>query len=246
MTVTVAEIWRYPIKGIGAEPLASVALSENRPLPLDRAWAVLEKGGEASDGWRACRNFLRGAKGPGLMAVTAQVRDQTITLSHPELDELTIQLDEKSADALFGWVRQIYPDTRQPPVALVKSPPEGMADSPFASVSVMNLSSLRAVADKVGQPMDVRRFRGNIWLDGLAPWEEFDLVGKTLQVGDVTLETVEPITRCRATEGNPATGKRDASVLQALQEGWGHSEFGITATVKSGGSIAQGDTVTIA
>jgi hypothetical protein len=40
---------------------------------MDRAWAVLEQGGESGEGWRACRNFVRGAKGPSLMAITARV-----------------------------------------------------------------------------------------------------------------------------------------------------------------------------
>jgi uncharacterized protein YcbX len=59
-----SQIWRHPIKGIGAERLDHVGLKIDRPLPMDRAWAVLEQGGESGEGWRACRNFVRGAKGP--------------------------------------------------------------------------------------------------------------------------------------------------------------------------------------
>ncbi len=244
MTWTLDQIWRYPIKGIGAELLDQVALSEGLPLPLDRAWAVLEDGGDASEGWRSCRNFLRGAKGPSLMAVMARTDGGLVHLSHPERPDIAIDPAQDQA-ALFDWLQPIYPAERKAPAALVQSPPEGMSDAPFASISILNPSSLRALGQKIGQTLDVRRFRGNLIVDGLAPWEEFDLVGKTLAIGDARLEVVERITRCRATEANPETGKRDANTLRALEDGWGHQDFGIYAMVRTGGPIAKGDTVSL-
>lgn len=244
MSWSLAEIWRHPIKGIGAEPLDSAALSPGAPLPLDRAWAVLEEGGETGASWRHCRNFLRGAKGPSLMAITARTDGTSLTLDHPERPTLTLDPSaDDAAAALIAWLAPIYPDDRRPAQALVKAPPEGMADVPFASVSVLNLASLRALGQKAGRDLDVRRFRGNLWLDGLAPWEEFDLVGKTLTIGAATLEVIEPIGRCRATEADPATGIRDVQTLRLLEEGWGHTEFGVYAKVTGPGTVARGDAV---
>jgi hypothetical protein len=52
---------------------------------------------------------------------------------------------------------------------------------------------------------------------------------------------VEPIGRCRATEANPDTGRRDANTLAALEDGWGHTQFGVYAMVRKGGRVAVGD-----
>jgi uncharacterized protein YcbX len=243
VTATLAQIWRHPVKGIGTEALDRVRVAEDRPLPFDRAWAVLEEGGEISPGWRPCRNFLRGAKGPSLMAVQARMVGDVVHLSHPDRPDLTLHLVEGSASEFFEWLAPIYPASRRPPVALVRAPEQGMTDAPFASISVLNLASLRALSQRAGHDLDPRRFRGNIWLDGLAPWEEFDLVGKRLSVGGATLEVVEPITRCRATEANPETGKRDVPTLQALEAGWGHTDFGVYARVLRGGDLAVDDPV---
>jgi uncharacterized protein YcbX len=242
MSWTLDRIWRFPIKGIGAEPLDQVTLSPGRPLPLDRAWAVLEAGGDASDGWRACRNFLRGAKGPSLMAITARTDGAILHLSHPDRPDIAIDPTRDHA-ALFDWLAPIYPSERPAPAAIVAAPPEGMSDAPFASISILNAASLRALGQKLGQALDPRRFRGNLLIEGLAPWEEFDLVGKTLSIGDARLEVVEPITRCRATEANPDTGHRDANTLRGLEDGWGHQDCGVYAMVRSGGPIARGNTV---
>lgn len=261
MTWALDQIWRYPIKGIGAERLRAIDLTPGLPLTLDRAWAVLEAGGDASKGWRSCRNFLRGAKGPSLMAVTCRVDGPAdapvIHLSHPDLDDLSV-MPGSDPTTFFDWLALIYPTERPKAAALVKSPPEGMSDVPFASISILNAASLRALGQKLGQTLDERRFRGNLWLAGLAPWEEFDLVGKTLVIGDAHLdstrsrceavahlEIIEPITRCRATEANPDTGKRDANTLRALEDGWGHQDFGVYAMVRQGGTIKAGDAVTV-
>lgn len=238
-------IWRHPIKGIGTEALEAVTLTAGRPLPWDRAWAVLEDGGEANPGWRPCRNFIRGAKGPSLMAVTARKQGDSLLLSHPERSDLTVTPGDNDA-ALLDWLRPIYPTERPAPVALVPAPPEGMSDAPFSSVSILNLASLRAVSQRAGRPLDMRRFRGNLWIDGWAPWEEADLIGKTLEIGETRLKIVEPIGRCRATEANPDTGRRDTPMLQILEEGWGHTEFGVYAMVEVGGEISTGDTVCVA
>lgn len=244
MTWHLTRIWRYPIKGIGAEALDRVTLTAGLPLPGDRAWAVLEEGGDATEGWRSCRNFLRGAKGPSLMAVTARTEAGKIQLSHPDRPDIAID-PALDAAALFDWLAPIYPAERRAPAAIAKSPPEGMSDVPFASVSILNAASLRALGQKLGQDLDPLRFRGNLLIDGLAPWEEFDLVGKTLAIGDARLEIIEPITRCRATEANPATGQRDANTLAALNDGWGHQQFGVYAMVRIAGTITTTDTVTV-
>lgn len=183
------------------------------------------------------------------MAVTCRVDGPTgaevIHFSHPDQPDISVS-PGTDPTAFFDWIAPIYPDSRAKPAALVASPPEGMSDAPFASISILNASSLRALGQKLVQTLDTRRFRGNLWIEGLAPWEEFDLVGKTISIGDTRLDVIERITRCRATEANPETGKRDANTLRALEDGWGHQDFGVYTMVRQGGQIKAGDTVALA
>lgn len=240
MSVTLAQIWRHPIKGIGAERISGAFLAPDFALPLDRAFAVIEEGAVAAQGqWQPCRSFVRGAKAPQLMAISAKCHaDGTMCLSHPDLPDFTF--DPRGDDAgLIAWLRAIYPPDRPAPVAIVAAPQSGMTDVNFASISVLNLASLRALEARADVGLDPRRFRGNLWLDGLAPWEEMNLIGATLVIGDARLKIVEPINRCRATEANPDTGKRDVPMLRILEDGWGHSAFGVYAETTHQGHIAQ-------
>ncbi|WP_179379235.1 MOSC domain-containing protein [Jannaschia marina] len=243
MTATLAEIWRHPVKAIGREPLDTVALAPGRTLPHDRRWAVThEKAKPVEGGWAKKVNFLRGVSGPGLMAVTATLDTAagTVTLSHPERPDLTVD-PATQAEALVDWLGPIWPDDLPRPTGVVASE-TGFTDVPDAWVSVHGFATHRTVEQKLGRALSIHRWRGNLWLEGLAPWEEFDLVGRRFRIGDAVLEGRARITRCRATEANPETGRRDADTLGVLRS-WDHQDFGIYAEVVEGGEIARGAAV---
>ena len=79
----------------------------------------------------------------------------------------------------------------------------------------------------------------------LPAWAEFDWIGKELAVGSVRLRVVSRITRCAATNVNPATGDRDLNIPKALMTGFRHADCGIYAEVIDGGRIAPGDALTV-
>lgn len=238
----IAHIYRHPIKAIGAEEIVSVALKPGCTMPMDRIWAVAHEATKVSaeDGeWARCQNFVRGASSPSLMAVRVKVNeDDTLTLSHPDRSDLTLDPETQGAE-LVEWVRPICnPDRAQP--EFVYRADIGITDSSCPSISILGLPSLEALEEKVGKPLSPLRFRGNIWLDELEPWEEFGWVGKTVRIGEVEMEVRERIERCTATSVDPETGKVDADTLGALETGWGHRDLGIKAVVTKSGTISKG------
>ncbi|WP_417722201.1 MOSC domain-containing protein [Salipiger sp.] len=245
MTARVAEIWRHPIKGIGREALNSVTLDAGRPLPGDRAWALLHDNAADAEGWQARRNFLVVASGPRLAQISAEtLAHGRIALSHPDRPRIEISPLEDEA-ALIDWVLPLWPADRPAPRRLVQAPPQGMADNGAAQLAILNRASLAELGEAVGQVLDIGRFRGNLVLDGLAPREEFDWIGRELAIGDIRLAVTDRIERCRATEANPATGLRDANILRALEDTRGHRDFGVYATVRSGGFLTTDTPVTL-
>ena len=111
---------------------------------------------------------------------------------------------------------------------------------PDAWLSINSLASNRALSQRIGQDLSPHRWRGNLWLDGLAPWQEKEWVGKDVRIGDVTFHVHQEITRCKATMANPETGRRDADTLGALDD-LGHQEFGVYAEVIDGGTLHLAD-----
>ena len=242
-----AALVRHPVKSVGFEELAEAVLTPGRLLPGDRAWAVAHVAAElpAGDGWAPKRNFLRGVAGPELMAVRAETLEGgRLRLIHPRAG--TLEFDPATeGERLVAWLAPLWPDTRPAPQRLVRAPETGLADGPDPWLSVLSTVSLRVLGQRMGRALSMHRFRGNLWLDGLAPWEEFDLIGRRLRVGGAVLEVTERITRCQATTANPETGRCDADTLGALEAAYGHTDFGVFAAVVAGGPVRRGDRVEV-
>ncbi len=243
MTGAVAQIWRHPIKSHGREALDTVVLTAGQTMPWDRTWAVTHQK-SAADGtaWAPCANFSISSRAPQLQAITARMDETsgTVCLTHPDRPELCFDPD-KDVARFLDWVSPLMPNDRAGSAGIVRVPGRGMTDTDYPSVSLINLSSSRAVGQQLGQEISALRWRGNFLLDGLQPWQEFAWIGKRVRIGSAELEVRERIKRCKATMANPATGIRDAETLAALQTGWQHTEFGVYAEVVRSGVIQIGD-----
>ena len=244
MSATVEALWRHPIKSHGREALTHARLTAGMCFPWDRVWAVAHDMAK-TDGteWASFQNFSIGSKLPGLMAIEARLDEatETVTLTHPDLGELTVRPDE-DPQAIIAWTKPLMDPKRAQSARVVRVPGRGMTDTDYPSVSIGNLSSHRVVEQKLGRSLSPKRWRANIWLDGLAPWGEFDLVGKTLRIGTAEIALREPVVRCMATTTNPETGRRDADTLSVLNE---DREFCVYGEVVTSGDIRIGDTAEV-
>jgi uncharacterized protein len=139
---------------------------------------------------------------------------------------------------------------------VVEAPGHAFADArpkPNAStdkyVSLINLASIRNLEAKLGIAVDPVRFRANVYFDGPPAWRELEWMERDLTLRPTTgslgdgarLRVVAPITRCAATEVNPATAKRDIPMVQQLMRHYGHNLMGVYAEVVEAGGIAIGD-----
>lgn len=244
MTRRLTTIWRFPIKSHGREDLTEVSLIKGQTLPWDRHWAVAHDQSRVDGSqWVPCQHFSRVSKAPQLTAITSRLDENSgmVTLSHPDRDDLCFAPDTEG-DKLIDWSRGFVPDNRAQSARVVRGAERGFTDSDFPSVTLCNMSSHRAVEQRFGRPLSIHRWRGNLWFDGGAPWEEFDWIDREIQIGEAILIPRTRTDRCLATHNNPDTGLRDSDVLGTL-DGWDHRDFSVRAEVLRGGRIAVGDRV---
>jgi len=243
----VAALWRHPIKSHGREKLDNVTLVAGQTMPWDRHWAVTHEASKFdvdAPAWAHCRNFMIGASTPALAGIWAQYDEaaQMMVLRHADLGEISFNPDDADDITRFlDWARPLSPADRPQPTGIVKAPARGMTDTSKPTIAIMTTASHQAVEGMLGHPLEVERWRGNIWLDGPDAWEELTWIGKTIRIGDATLEVIDPIGRCKHTMANPTSGTRDVDTLAALRDGWNHQDFGVYAIVKQGGKIAIND-----
>ncbi|MEP5727743.1 MAG: MOSC N-terminal beta barrel domain-containing protein [Sulfitobacter sp.] len=244
----VAALYRHPIKSHGREAIDRITLTKGQTMPWDRTWAVTHEATKYdpdNPGWAHCRNFMLGSRTPGLAGIWAKLNEttRTVTLTHIDLPDITIQPDEPTDVARFlAWVAPLCPDDRAGPMDIISAGQQGMTDSQVGALSIANLASHGAVQDALGSPITLERWRANIWIDGAEPWVEHNWLGQDLRIGKAVFGIRERARRCSLTNTNPVTGLRDLTVLDTLNGTFGHQDFGVYAEVIETGEVALNDT----
>ncbi|WP_166974941.1 MOSC domain-containing protein [Brevibacterium atlanticum] len=93
--------------------------------------------------------------------------------------------------------------------------------------------------------LDPLRFRGNVLVEGLEPFEEFALIGQVVRLGGVRLAIRSTIERCPATTVNPSTADVDVNVPRVLNSACGHLHCGIYGQILDTGDVSVGDEITV-
>src|SRR5262249_3222736 len=240
MPQTIAAIYRYPVKGLSPEPLGRVALEPGRCLPHDRRFAIAlptTRFDPERPEWLS--------KTPFLMLVRDEKLAELTTRFDAEADLLAIErggrtvLRESLAEAAGRRRAAAFFDEFLAGVAeggfrILESPGHTFADArrkPNATtdqyVSLINLASIAALEQAIGAAVAPLRFRANVYFDGAPVWSELDWLEREIAVGGARLKVVSAITRCAATQVNPATALRDLDIVSGLQRGFGHNLMGV-------------------
>jgi ferredoxin-NADP reductase/uncharacterized protein YcbX len=198
----------------------------------------------APDG-RTATIDLGGDRDPrGRLAPSAadDLRDSAPSPSQQSLSPGRTLDDSSAVDALL---RDVLPAGPTGPPTLVRTSAAGLWDWPAAHLSIINLATLDALAEAAGEPLDPRRFRGNLSLGDLPAWGELALLGRRIRIGDAVLEVFQPTDRCRATTINPLDAVSDLNIPALLASRFGHMFCGVYARVIEPGRFGAGDEIEI-
>ena len=245
----VTALYRYPVKGLSAEPLQHAMLTPGETVSGDRSYAI-ENGPTGFD--PAVPRYFPKSRFLMLM------RDERLATLHSRYDDisrvLTIRTGgEEAVRADLGtaegrvaverfFAANFSEELRGPPQVLVGNG-HSFSDVARKVVSIINLDSVAAIEEMVGQPVHPLRFRANLYVRGWPAWSELDLLERTLAIGDIRLKVVKRIVRCTATNVDPETAARDLDIPRTLMRTLGQCDCGVYAEVVTGGTIRIDDKV---
>lgn len=245
----VSALYRYPVKGLTGERLPRVEVEPGATFPLDRAFA-LENGPSGFDPsaprWEPKIKFLCLMRNERLAALAARYDERSgiLTVSRDGDTLVAGALDEESGR---GEIERFFQDfmgrEARGPVRVLSAPGHSFSDVSKKVVSIINLDTVADLGRATGRDVHPLRFRGNLYVSGLAPWSEFDLVGQVIEIAAARLSVLAPIERCAATEVNPETAERDMDVPARLMRLRDDADCGIYAEVIAAGTIAEGDAI---
>lgn len=251
---SIDSIVRYPVKGLSGVPARDpVRLDPGRGLRGDRAFAIARRDSTpSSTGWLSREHFFHLARHEHLARISLGLVEDGSDSPALVVETAEGMARGKRGSSLAGEVgafdsaaiddllrRTLGADHGEP--RLVEAASDGLWDWEDAHLSIINLATLEELERETGVPVDRRRFRANLYLTGLAPFEEFELVGARIRVGEAELEVFQPTDRCRATTIRPVEGVSDLNVPALLASRYGYAFCGVYARVIGGGTVRVGD-----
>ena len=254
----VTALYRYPVKGLSPEALPAMALLRGEGLAHDRTHA-LALGTTAFDPAApaplAKTNFLMLARNEALAQLATKVDAATGVLTVARRDgTVAVMADLATMEgriAVEDFFTAFAGEAARGRIRVVSATRHRFTDigAPVPAmmncISLVNLSSLRALEEAMGRTLDPLRFRANVYVDGLPAWSEFDLIERSFAIGPVPFRAVRRTRRCPATNVNPATAERDADVPRALREHFGHPDLGVYLEVMGTGTVNADDAMRV-
>jgi hypothetical protein len=242
-------IYRYPVKGLSPEQLPRVALGVGRTLPADRRYAI-ENGPSGFDPaapkWMSKAYFLMLQRDEWLAGLHTHFDDASNVLTIRRNGSIAAQGDLETAQgraAIEQFLASNFANQIKGPPKVLSGTDHSFSDVAKKVVSIINLGTLKAIEDIVGQKIAPLRFRANLYVRGWPAWHEFDLLDRTLAIGETRLKIVRRIKRCAAIDVDPDTAVRDLNIPHTLMRCFGHGDCGVYAEVTAGGDIAEGDEI---
>ena len=258
----VAALYRYPVKGFTPEACTSLtALAEGR-IAGDRALAFrFADSGLPQTAWSRKYGFAVLVNAPGIarLAATFDPASRRLRIVHDGEVLADETLDQAGRERLAAVVEAFV-------LSLPENPLDGhperlpleligdgvtprYQDSERGEITLHSRESIAAVGHALDDPeLSEVRFRSNIAIEGVAPWEENGWIGRQLRIGSVAFDVVRPKVRCLATHANPYTGERDLPVMQTLLSAFGQAQPTLAialVTRGAGGEIRVGDAVEV-
>jgi len=251
----IRQLFFYPIKGLSPQPLDRVELRPGQGFPFDRVFGLARHDSDYRP-----RDFRPIPKTQFIVLVKEERLAGLQTSFDPLSWRLQIRVcgnlafeDDLSTAAgvartidFFATMFDLGADER--PIFAYGgenrfTDVSVVSKEMMNAVSLINLESVRDFARRIGQPVDPRRFRANIYFEGLPPYSELDLLDQEITIGAARLRVTMRTRRCAATEVNPQSALRDIAVPQLLMKHLGHSDMGVYAEILEGGPVQPGTVI---
>jgi uncharacterized protein YcbX len=228
---TIAELWRYPVKGMRGERINALQLDEHG-IAGDRRWAVRSTGAPRG------KPMLSGAERAAMLLFSASGEGGSTIVTAPDGAQFLV-----NDSALLIHMARHMPGGQALEMVHSTRP---MTD--VRPAAVLGIGTVQRLEQELGQPVDARRFRANILLEfpsGSEGFAEDALVGRSIRLGtDAILHVTERDPRCRIVTLDPETATANPLLMKHLDRRH-EGRVGVYATVETTGRLHVGDSVVL-
>ena len=257
MSITISSINYCPVKSVSIQSIDKCKIKKNIGIVGDRIFAfardlgldeaqLFEKNPEERKGkWN---KILTLKNSPILNKYNFSLKKDKLTLTSKNKEILTINVNEfRERQLLSNKIIELESYLKKP-ITLMKNEKFPFFDTSISSkvdfvnsVSLLNIQSIKDFQKKIGDKIEISRFRGNICVDGIKPWEEREWIGRTIKINNISFKVKKNIPRCVAINLKPKSDDNSLNLLQSLKKFYNHFEMGIYLNALEDGEINLGD-----
>ena len=257
MSATISSINYCPVKSVSFQSVDACEIKKNIGVVGDRIFAfaknldlgnaqLFEKSPDERRGkWN---KILTLKNSPVLNKYNFSYKENRLTLIFKDKEILTIDTSKLSERQLLSNKIIELENSFKEPITLMKNEEFPFFDTSISnkvdfnnSVSLLNIQSINDFQKKIGEKIQIHRFRGNICIDGIKPWEEREWIGKIIKINNIFFKVEKNIPRCVAINLKPKTDDTSLNLLQSLKFFYNHFEMGIYLSALVDGEINSGD-----
>ena len=259
MSVTISSIHYCPVKSISFQSIKNCEIKKNIGIVGDRIFAfakglnfeqakLFEKDPEDRRGkW----NKILTLKNSPMMNKYNFIFDgSNLTLTFKNKKILTINSNELNKYELISNKILELESSIKDSLILMKNEEFPFYDTSISkktvlnhSISLINNKSIQDFKNKINQEIEIQRFRGNIYINGIDAWEEQNWIGKIIKINDVSFKVEKKIPRCVAINLKPNSDDKSLNLLQSLKKNYNHFDMGIYLTALNDGQINIGEKI---
>ena len=253
MEYFISKIYYSPVKSISFDDVNSIHVKKSIGFENDRIFSfsrnidVKESKLIEQDPYkRSLHKFLTLRNSPFLNKYNFSFSNNELVLKKADKEIIKISiLNKNELKNLTEILIKLEPKIK-PPIFLLKNIENPFFDTtPNNSISLINLNSVNDFSKKIGTEIELKRFRGNIYIKGLDPWNEFRLINKNIIINKCKFRVSGRISRCSATNLIPDSDISNINLPLTLRKIYGHIDMGIYLEPLNNGEINVNDEIKI-
>ena len=253
MSVLISSIYFSPVKSLSFTNIKSCIIKKDLGILNDRSFAfsrIIDSkkahiaGKNPSE--RKLNNFLTLKNSPVLNKYNFEYKNNKLILMLGNKELLSIISDNPEQKTILVNKIIELEDSLTQPIFLLHNDVAPFFDTSqsnkiFNSISLININSIKDFEKKINQKIELQRFRGNFYIEGLEAWEERKWIGKIIKINNISFKVEKNIPRCTAINLKPETDISDTSLLKLLKKNYDHFDMGIYLRSVDEGEIEVGN-----
>jgi len=234
-----------PVKSISFTEVKNFKIIENQGIENDRIFAFVQNQDQNkiellinNPGTRKLNNFVTLKNNPELNKYNFVFINNKLILRENKKEILSINPYSTEQQIIISKkIRNLIHKENKIDFVIDKKNPF-FDTMPNNSISLININSINHFENKIFTKIEFERFRGNIYVNNLNPWEERSWVGKTIKINNINFFVTSEIPRCSATNLKPHTDNQTLNLPNMLKKTYNHINMGVYLIPKNNGTIS--------